>query len=166
MFGHSYSPWWLPLAAFFLGFCLDILGERIAVKREADVKLLGSMNPTGVSPMILRGISTVVLGVACFASGYFYRDHILASNIFTRADLEVKEKYPAGNFDLLIEESGKIMHYNPCHDSGIPTPWLKGMRLREVRFEQLAGCKRTEYFSVYADTEGRIKTGEVADASR
>lgn len=96
--------------------------------------------------------------------GYYYRDHVLVGNIFTRKDLDVKEVFAAGNAKLIERKSGDIIYTNPCPES--PTKFVPGMHVIEIRYAQMAGCKLVKFFDYDMRPDGRAKLGEIADATR
>ncbi len=95
--------------------------------------------------------------------GYYYHDHVMLANIFTREDLDVREVYPAGNAKMQERKSGDIVYVNPCSES--PTPFIPGMHVTKIRYAQLAGCKLVKYYDYDMRPDGRalLTGGEVAN---
>lgn len=184
MLGLALLHSWVFWAACALGFCLGIglLGWH-AKKPAMLPNKKPPQNIMGTSPGIIRstiprrltdqakGLTwislVVVFALGCAVAGplgYFYRDHVLMSNIFTREDLDVREVYPAGNAKMQERKSGDVVYVNPCPES--PLKFIPGMHVTKIRYAQMAGCKLVKYYDYDMRPDGRAQTGEIADATR
>lgn len=185
IFGLILHSWgflgWCSLAfvvfslAFYLGITLCVMHARkkyIADLGTLDALfMIGGMLKANMSRAITVMNTTqtikfvlvfILSGFIWVPLGYYYRDHVLVGNIFTRKDLDVKEVFAAGNAKLIERKSGDIVYTNPCPES--PTKFVPGMHVTEIRYAQMAGCKLVKYFDYDMRPDGRAQIGEIADA--
>jgi hypothetical protein len=123
---------------------------------------------TGASMSAIRAagklINPLTVWVFWFTAGCSFMAFQIDRNSFERRNLDVSEVYPAGNAKLIERDGGIVVYVNPCPET--PTKFLPGMHVTKINYAQMAGCKMVKFFDYDATPNGRIKTGEIADASR
>jgi len=110
----------------------------------------------------------LAFGLGC-VGGYLYRDHLLATNTETLANVTIIRKHSALEFTMQTEK-GQTFETQFCQDSLPQIDFEAGEKLQVMNYEQRPRCKslagKNLGYVAYTDSEGnrtKFDTGEVAN---